>query len=190
MKLLATLLVSMVAVARSAGAQVEVRATRAIEGGRPSVAADSMPRAIAEAEAQGARHPRAEVNNPLQNAPGMAPGSNERKCVSVDGFNAARSGDFVAGAFSGYDQAWRTGYGKVWWQPANATRDHAPPLIVRATRLGQGDATRVFEFPDITVPVGSNMLFYPSGTHVPTTGQWMLVATAGPNWGCFLLTVH
>ena len=181
---------AMFALTTSVRAQTEVAPARARDGGRPSVAADSMPRTTREAEAQGARHPRTAPNNPFPAAsPDATTGSPERTCVSVSGFNSARSGDFLASGFGEYDQVWRAGLGTISWQPTNVTNAKEPPLVVRATRLDFGIATRVFEFSAISRSAGGNTLVYPTGAHLPTSGTWMLVATAGPNWGCFLLAV-
>ena len=45
--------------------------------------------------------------------------------------------------------------------------------------------------PDVTptpLPEGVHPdYFYPSGLELRSGGRWMLVATMGPNWGCFVI---
>ena len=38
------------------------------------------------------------------------------------------------------------------------------------------------------VAAGGGDVFYPSGVPIPVPGTWELVATAGPNRGCFIVT--
>lgn len=71
-----------------------------------------------------------------------------------------------------------------------------PALIVHSTRLDQEAEGRVFEATEIAWPSGPNqstatsITCYPTGIRLPTVGRWMMVATAGNNWGCFILTVQ
>jgi hypothetical protein len=152
-----------------------VPASAAKEAGRAATDADSVPRSIAEAESPGAHTAH----------------TAERKCFAATGYNPARSGDISARGFDIYNDLWTIGYGKIAWETPNATPGAAPaPLMtVRATRLDPPGATRVFDVHAVEQSTAGNTLFYPSGIHLPTSGTWMLVATAGPNWGCFLHTV-
>lgn len=158
--------------------------------GRPAAPGDSVPGSIREAEASGSRHPRATANNEGS----WARGTSERRCVDADA-NVVRSGDFVAGPFEFYNEIWRQGYGKLWWRPSEMT-PHPPLLIVQATRLDQVADSRVFEASDVASPSGpkeneaTRIKFYPTGFRLPSLGRWMMVATAGNNWGCFIHTVR
>lgn len=156
---------------------------------------DSVPSSIAAAEAEGARWPRAVANNDTSAAAG-AVGSSERRCADVDHINIARSGDFVAGPFELYNSTWSGGYGKLWWRPAWVSRTDTVPLIVRVARLDAHADAVIFTQPALAHGIDpraprtrTSPDFYPSGIHVPAVGHWLLVATAGPNWGCYILTV-
>jgi hypothetical protein len=161
--------------------------------GRPAVAADSVAQSVLEAEERGSHHPPAGTNNAGQ-YPNAHTGTHERKCVNADA-DSKRSGNFVAGPLLLYNDIWRQGYGKLWWHP-NEMPSERPVLIVQATRLDEAAESRVFEAKQIAWPSGPNeseatsIKFYPTGIRLPTVGRWMMVATAGNNWGCFLLTVY
>ena len=116
-----------------------------------------------------------------------------------------RSGEFVIGGMLGGTSALRVGRaGKVWWAPLHQSRD-MPPLVVRGRHL------TAVRGPGLTVPadtvrhVKSNVAwpvtsgappvpeaereyFFPSGITVPQGGRWLLIATSGENWGCFIIT--
>jgi len=163
--------------------------------GRAPTAGDSMPATIAEAEAEGARQPRATPNNLMESAPGVTiVGTTERRCVPADR-DVVRSGDFIAGPFAWYNDAWHQGTGKMWCQPSEMPPE-APTLIVRATRLDAPAEGRVFETSDVAQPSGpgdsawTRIRFYPTGIRLLTVGRWLLVATAGNNWGCVVVTVE
>jgi hypothetical protein len=165
------------------------------EWGRPPLPSDSMPRTIAEAERLGARMPRPTATNPVDSAAqAMARGTSERKCVDVTALSIAQSGDFVVGPFDRYSAVWHTGYGKLWWQPRHISTNETLPLVVRASRLEPAGSDRVFGQSSLArggSPTGgiiSQTRFYPTGIHFPTTGTWLMVATAGDNWGCFVFS--
>jgi hypothetical protein len=161
--------------------------------GRPAVPTDSLAQSIAEAEERGSRHPPAVTNNAGKGDVEF-PGSRERRCVNTDA-DAMRSGDFVAGPFDWYNGAWRQGYGKIWWHPDEMPSER-PVLIVQAARLDEPAESRVYEATFVSWPSGPNeseatsIKFYPTGIRLPTVGRWMMVVTAGNNWGCFVLTVR
>lgn len=163
--------------------------------GRPATPADSVPMSVLQAEARGSIHPRATPNNEGTSASDtLMGGTRERRCVHA-GANAVRSGDFVAGPFAYYNEIWHQGYGKLWWHPAEMP-PKPPLLIVQATRLDAEAESRVFESSHIAWPSGpteseaTSIKFYPTGIRLPTAGRWMMVATAGNSWGCFVHTVR
>jgi len=57
------------------------------------------------------------------------------------------------------------------------------PLVVKATRLDAAAAGRVYGVDILNAPR------YPSGVFLPEAGRWMMVATAGDAWGCFVVAV-
>jgi hypothetical protein len=144
----------------------------------------SFPRSIAEAE-EGVRHPRESPPARPSDLFTMPLGTEDRRCIAVEGseYRGIRSGDFVAGPFNIYPEQWRqVGEGKVWWQPLHVPYP-APQLTVRATLLDNPSVTRAERHTERTPG------FYPSSLKLPSAGRWLLIATAGPDWGCFLLTV-
>jgi hypothetical protein len=87
--------------------------------------------------------------------------------------------------------------GKVWWAPLHYSHD-MPPLLVRGRSLTNPRDTVRFTsariawpvFPGAkSVPEAELKYFFPSGITIPKPGRWLLIATSGANWGCFILTV-
>lgn len=174
--------------------RVKCASPQSAPGGRSAIASDSVHASVRDAEAEGRRWPAAVANNRYSSESALDGGTPQRQCVDVDRINIAQSGDFVVGPFASYNEEWHRGYGKIWWHSASATTPNAT-LIVRASRLDGDAAPRVFEQSFITFPVDhagkrTGSLFYPSDFRMPSAGRWMLVATAGDNWGCFILTVR
>lgn len=61
-----------------------------------------------------------------------------------------------------------------------------PGLTIRAILLDDPSVNRVYKaFP----ASDASGLFYPSAVRLPQPGRWMLIATAGPDRGCFTLTI-
>jgi hypothetical protein len=170
----------------------------------PQVA--TLPRSIAEAEAEARAHAQAA---PPSNPPTpfkSALGTPERTCVEAERYQVPagelsasaplpsagtsagaglRSGEFVAGSFAAYIEEWRRdpGFGKLWWFPLH-TRE-MPGLTIRAILLDDPAVTRVFNAP--FTAFNATGTFYPSSVMLPVAGRWMLIATSGPDWGCFVL---
>jgi hypothetical protein len=155
---------------------------------------------IANAEAEAASLPR----RPSPAAPGRnfsasQNGTAERRCVEGSEMGPIRSGEFVIGGMLGGTSALHAGRaGKVWWAPLHHARD-MPPLVVRAHRLSMPGDTVRFVMSNVASPVtpgappvpeAERQYFFPSGINVPQSGRWLLVATSGQNWGCFILTVR
>lgn len=126
-------------------------------------------------------------------------GSSERKCVAGSGSGPLRSGEFIIGGqLSGVDsrQRIRSVAPKIWWSPLH----HAPKmeLVVRARQVERGGGE--YRFHGVTVawgvpsagenvPENEREYFFPSGIEFLHSGKWIIVATQGPDWGCFILTL-
>lgn len=120
------------------------------------------------------------------------PGSAENKCVRATGVNALRSGEFIAGPMLFYPYMWNAENprmsSKMYWQPLHP--GEMPPLAVTVESLDPaqpGVFTYRFAHPAYSVP--GSFPFYPSATVIPHRGPWRLTAEAGPNRGCFELTI-
>jgi hypothetical protein len=129
---------------------------------------------VTAAEASGAQYPRDSVTT-----------SPARRCVDATGAEAASSGEFEA-AFFQYARTWRSGYGKIAWRPARPALGDS--LVVRIQRLGDSIAAVFFRSAH-PIQSGNGDVFYPSAIHLPASGDWLIVATAGKQWGCFALSL-
>ena len=139
-------------------------------------------------------HPQAPPpKNPSSLFTNDVPGAAGHTCVKVNSLfgatgrsGAIRSGDFVAGNFPLYVREWspNTENTKIWWQPLHT--DKMPGLTVRATLLDNPSISRTYRFSRVGY---AGDAFYPSHDPLPRSGTWRLVATAGPDWGCFEVEV-
>ncbi len=158
--------------------------------GRAARAGEWMPRTVAEAEAAGSGYPRPLAGDPFQPRfrEGKYGGTDQRRCVDVGTLNAVRSGEFLVMGFAGYRSTWMAGFGKLAWGPAYAAADTSPPLTMRATRLDGNPAPTVFVTKSYVHNGFPPSGFFNTGFHLPEPGRWLLLGTAGRNWGCFILT--
>jgi hypothetical protein len=121
-------------------------------------------------------------------------GTKDRRCVdefaadTVAG-EALRSGDFIIRG----GHSLRAGRAdKILWiplhpEPSASTPPASTPLVVRAARVASASDTLRETIPGLA---HSHAEYgYPSTLTLPRGGEWVVVATAGPNWGCFLLHV-
>jgi len=154
---------------------------------------------VAAAEAEGARFQRSPT--PAGSKLSWAfrepfGGTAERKCVEVVPNYAApgrslRSGDFImrSGFFS---RVWpHTGRQyKVLWLPLHAPYEGGEPMLLRAARIGHpADSSRGRYHAATARGRVLSESGFPSVVSFPTAGQWLIVATAAHNWGCFVLRV-
>lgn len=120
------------------------------------------------------------------------PGSSAYRCVRVGDHRDVRSGGFLAGNFgadqqlfaAAYQQAQRHTEVKIYWIPLHV--GHMSVLAVQATLLPGRTVTRTYHQDQVATAGGD--VFYPSGVPIPVPGTWKLVATAGRNRGCFIVT--
>jgi hypothetical protein len=145
----------------------------------------ARPRTVAEAEAEGASYPR-----PRSTA------ATARTCTTIrpeqivfpsptptgdPKSHNLSSGDFFAGSIS-------FGWGDNYEQAKMPLEPRRPDLVgtglwLRVIRLDQPGEGPTFELDRLN----GGYPFFPSWPRFPTPGKWMLIATAGVNWGCFVL---
>lgn len=144
---------------------------------------------IAQIEADGRAFPRDDSVHVAREYVTTA-GTSLRECVQMppDTVVARRSGEFVVGGMMDLATGRRA---KVWWKPLNSSVQMQ--LLVRGRRLGLPADTLRFESADVTGTRDSRTLewipeimFFPSGFSLPSPGTWVVVATSGRNWGCFV----
>ena len=160
--------------------------------------------AITAAEAEGAAYPRP-TEDKKDSTPQVfevAPGTSERRCTEAKG-RWVRSGEFLAGAFDDYyGWLWRQGVSKMSWTPAFApsgigrAAEVVDPwtLTIKATRLDAQASvvsTQARTLSRGVLPNGDltkTVFFSGVGLLLPSPGRWLVVGTAGPNWGCFIFS--
>jgi hypothetical protein len=151
---------------------------------------------VADAEAEGAVYPHgpAREHAPISFS-GHGPA--QRTCtigpttLSASSPWEIRSGDFVIGGQIGGGRPPSVRVSsKIWWSPYHNPAEVGTTLLVRGARLGvRGDTIR-FEQPRYAWPAGGLKTdsFFPSSIIIPHAGKWLLIATAGYDWGCFILS--
>jgi hypothetical protein len=153
---------------------------------------------IADAEAEGATFPHGPPREHTSTIfARQSPGTVERKCVNGASTDMPwqpmqiRSGDFVIGGQVGAGVPLNVGrQSKVWWVPYHDPFEFPSKLLVRGARLGAPGDTIRYEQPDYAWPSPGVKTdsFFPSGITIPRAGRWLLIATAGDDWGCFILS--
>ena len=171
--------------------------------------AQSIPLTVVAAEAEGAAFPHAAHPDVLQPLfAGAFGGASERRCIpsppddSIPG-GSLRSGDIIVRSrLSGrWGPHARRGH-KILWMPLHGPADTStrvsfaewrmkaaehPPLRIRAVRVGHpADSLRQTVS---RLTGGPRQFGFPSEVTFPTAGQWLVVASSGDDWGCFLLDV-
>jgi hypothetical protein len=115
------------------------------------------------------------------------PGSPADQCVRVGDHRDVRSGGFVAGNFAADEQLFiatqQRSAVKIYWIPLHV--GHMPELAVQATLLSGHAYAHAYQN---QVAAGGGYVFYPSVVPIPVPGTWKLVARAGSNMGCFIVT--
>lgn len=170
-----------------------------------SVAAAQMgiPRSVAAAEAEGAVFPRG--GTPAHVSPEFArplSGTAERRCVAPTTAELGdpssdlplRSGEFlVRGGWAGeHGGLMATRPNKFSWLSLHNPLDSPNALLIRAARAGHPDdevireATAYWGYPGAGREHEGAFM---SGITFPKAGTWLVIVTAGNDWGCFLFRV-
>jgi hypothetical protein len=165
------------------------------------VAVDSppIPTTIQQAEHEGAIFPRGDTQTPPP--PGFDTektiGTADRRCVEFTerlSTVRGRSGEFVVSGEIGALMVAREG--KVSWTPFHDPASAHATLLVRGSRLDHPGITSRFVSANYALPATANgsvtrdHAFYPSSFSLPSPGRWLLVATSGDDWGCFIVNVR
>lgn len=164
----------------------------------PALAQKGIPSSIAAAEAEGAAFPQHAA--PPNVAPDFArtfAGTAARKCVAPsatgdDTGGQVRSGEFIVrGRFAGrFGPRAQTG-SKIYWIPMHNPLDYPNALLIRGNRIGHPDDAFRLAVADWAYP-GRGYEHeggFPSVVTFSAPGTWVVVATAGNDWGCFVMTV-
>jgi hypothetical protein len=157
-----------------------------------AVNAQGIPRSVAAAEADGAAFGHARTA--LQSSVAAPPfsGTRERRCVAPPAddslrVSSLRSGEIVARAQWSGRWGPRKGKGqKILWLPLHTAAGIEQPFVIRASRIGGADLLRQ-KIPRAVHSHGADG--YPSNITFSSTGEWLVVATTGGDWGCFLVPV-
>jgi hypothetical protein len=159
-----------------------------------TLAAQAIPVTVAAAEAEAISFPRSSATSASQAFFAEKPfvGTSDRKCVSMSTEDphvsgSLRSGDMIARGLTNRS-AFRAGVpDKVLWVPRHTSGVRGTEFILRADRIGHpADSIRL----TIRSIAGSSRMYgYPSTVSFRSAGQWLVVATAGDDWGCFVLDV-
>lgn len=165
------------------------------EYGRAPRGGDRIPSTVAEAEAEGLAHAPLPAGVTVSSRVLATRGSAARRCINAD-FHETRAGDFAIGPL--HSATTLPGDGKMYFAPAWPGRSPGPrgvkiPLTVRITRIDTAGPPlqRLYELSGqyAYIPGDSAMTtpFYTTGIVFPALGRYLLVATAGENWGCLIV---
>lgn len=144
---------------------------------------------VAIAEAEGNKWPTVSVpsTQPENSQARLLLGAAPRTCVGAVSIGPLRSGELLVGGEIGGAVAVKGSArpAKVWWMPKYPVRNDS--LVVRAALLGSpADTMRIVMTTWSSSGPNTGPWAYPSATRLPKSGRWLVVATSGPNWGCFV----
>jgi len=161
-----------------------------------SVMAQAIPASVEAAEVEGASYPRAA-------SPAYTPsvftsefvGTTERKCfaqpLNTTG-GSLRSGEMILRTRLTGRWGLRAGReSKILWQPLHNPFEYPDTLLIRAVRIDSPADSLRLSIPNWGYSPGAKQeSAFPSTVQFPTSGSWLVIATAGSDWGCFVLTVQ
>lgn len=192
-RIAALALLAALAIAQSVSATVNERRherSRAIASVR--IVDSAIPLSVGAAEAEGDAYPRGPTPDPRRTAKlDKYAGSAARRCRHAGrSGEAIRSGDFAIGRGIAMMQAGIPT--KVFWIPLHDPSGAA--LHIRAARISAGasspDTLRRTLVNIATTGEHTTTAFYPGAFKLPRQGEWLVVATSGPDWTCVLVTVY
>jgi len=115
-------------------------------------------------------------------------GTSERRCVEVPAQGPVRSGDFRLTYMPIRPQAGRPH--KIAWSPTDDSPSMS--LQVRGRLVSDPESSLALRTSRTARTTGADddtWYFFPSMTEFPESGEWVVVATSGANWGCFIFDV-
>jgi hypothetical protein len=121
-------------------------------------------------------------------------GTAERKCATPPfGINGSvRSGEIIIRSY-GWSGRWGPKANrdtKILWRPVHNPFEYPDTLIIRAVRLDNPADSLRQQVPHWAYSPGNEKESgFPSLVRFPTAGDWLVLGTAGPDWGCFVITV-
>ena len=161
------------------------------------VSAQSIPLSVAAAEAEGAAYPHgsAAVYTPTAFTSAFT-GSTERRCTvqpssAEANSGSVRSGEIIARTRLTGPWGLKANRGhKILWIPLHNPFEFRDTLLIRAVGIDSpADSFRI-SIPDWAYSPGMKQESgFPSEVRFPTPGNWLVVATAGSDWGCFVWPV-
>jgi len=163
---------------------------------RVAAAQSAIPTTAAQAEAEAAAYPHSEIASvPQAFFSRPSAGTSDRRCVAADeaedrqATGSLRSGEVIVRGRWMDPVGLRAGEEhKFLWMPLDGSAEMRAPLVIRAHHLGDpADSLRLTR--DHITHGGGYMWGYPSLVSFPSAGRWLVVATAGDDWGCFVLDV-
>jgi hypothetical protein len=163
---------------------------------RAVTAQSAISTTAAQAEAEAAAYPHSGIASAPQSFFSRPfAGTSDRRCVAADeaddlkASGSLRSGEVIvrghwmdpAGLRAGEEH-------KFLWLPLHGSGEMRAPLVIRAHHLGEpADSVRLMV---ARIAHGGGYVYgYPSLVSFPSSGRWLVVATAGEDWGCFVLDV-
>ncbi|MDB4874270.1 MAG: hypothetical protein JWM41_716 [Gemmatimonadetes bacterium] len=167
--------------------------------GACTLAAQTIPVTVAQAESEAIGFPHAKAQDPSQPlfAASQFAGISDRRCLAsttVDrrATGSLRSGDIIVrGGLINTHEMKAGEKDKLLWIPLHAPSSGRLPLVLRAARIDHpADSLRLTVAGLAHGPGPSGRMYgYPSLVSFPKSGQWLVVATAGDDWGCFVVDV-
>ena len=162
-----------------------------------SVMAQGIPASVEVAEAEGASYRRAmsPVYMPSVFSEQFG-GTTERKCVasSTNATNGSlRSGEMILRSrLSGPWGLKANRDHKILWRPLHNPFEYRDTLVIRAVRIDNAADSMRLSVPEWVYPskFEKQESGFASLVRFPTAGSWLVIATAGTDWGCFVLTVQ